>query len=402
MKRKNILFLFLAIFSVQAIHARIWSPKRVHGVNDNAETSESTETTGTESTETNMPVGMPFQYLDGLGGTGSEETNGATQEDPARIVYSFELTEEIGPSSLRQTREALEQARAANAAGVIITIHSLKGDPEIAKLIKAELDAYDRSIVIYVDGKAVSVAALISLSGDNVFMSKGSDSKQTNSTASRAAKENKTDLKQNSNNNSTLTSNHQILNSSQAVVCNLVDAEAATMNEALNRAGMNDCELVYYSPTMTERMIDWCMKPAASLSILALFVGLLHFQKKQKTPGLHSFLLLALLPLLCIPLYQGGRATAAEIGLLISGVLLLFFAAQNKILVRISVVCMLVSAILMQSGDMSHISQLYSLPVLLSAAAFCLGWFVLPFLIRLVTNVGAVLIPAKQHEALSA
>jgi membrane-bound ClpP family serine protease len=121
-----------------------------------------------------LPFGIPFQYLDMApsGGSG-DNTGGINPNTPANLVYTFELNDEIGPPSWRQTQAAFRQARELNAACVLIHMNTFGGALDAADNIRQHILDYDRPVMVWVDRNAASAGALISIACDSIYMSRG-------------------------------------------------------------------------------------------------------------------------------------------------------------------------------------------------------------------------------------
>lgn len=392
--RNRIVFLLLFAVTLQ-LPAWAYNPKNKSGINDGSGIGDGHEG---EGTDVRLPIGLPFQYTDVSTGSGSSESGSNPSVQPARIVFSFDLTEEIGPASLRQTHTALQQARNMNAACVLIRINSYYGAIDAAENIKKELADYDRPVIVYVDGKAISAAGLISMSGDSVYMRKGSGIQGSASGA--GSKKTKQQLNSEKNksasapfkNNSGNTYDPDrscIMSSSEAVRSHVANAETNDMNEALKRAGVNDCQIVYYSPGFFEKMIDWCMKPAVSLSILAFLAFGIRMQQRSAFPGPVTFLLLATLPLFCLPLYQGGLSSGIEIGFLLFAIIaaLLLHKSAKRVLRLLPVLLMLAAFTLCLSGSLKNSSPTeIGTGLLLTCLAFFTGWALLPTISKFISS----------------
>lgn len=385
---RNRLFLSALIVLFFHFSAFAFTPKRNDGSGINDGTSS------TETTESRIPIGLPFQYTDVNTGGGGGENGGSSEENSTRIVYSFDLTEEIGPASFRQTHSALEQARRLNAACVLVRIDSYEGALDAAENIRSELESYDRPVLIYVDGKAVSAAALISMSGDSLYMRKGSSIQGKSKTSSSVKSTHVTPDKKTNVQSVAATSisgnNTSTISSAEAVNNHLANAETNDIHEALARAGVNDCELVYYSPGFVEKLIDWCMNPAVSLSILVLLSFAVRIQQEQTFPGPATFLLLATIPFFTLPLYQGGLGKGYEIIFLLVAIILALLPAfrrsPSRIMRLLPFLLLATTSFLCLSGSLrsSGLNDLLLLAACTLSALLC-GWLLLPFLSRFIT-----------------
>ena len=412
--RQRILF-FLLFAVTFTLPAWAYTPRKT-GVSEGSEGSGIGTGENHDGTDVRLPIGLPFQYTDVSTGSGSSESGGSTTDQPARIVYSFDLTEEIGPASLRMTRSALEQARGMNAACVLIRINSYSGATDAAENIRKELANYDRPVLIYVDGKAVDAAALVSMSGDSVYMRKGSGIEGASASKSNRNAKNKTAAvasHKSGFSNSEIEYCYRnpdascIFSSTDAVRSHLANAETSNMNEVLARAGVTDCEIVYYSPGFLEKMIDWCMKPAISLVILMLLVFAIRIQQRSSFPGPVTFLLIATVPIFCLPLYQGGLSNGIEILLLITAVIIsqlpVLHQSANRLLRILPALLLLTALFLCQTGAIKNSSLAeMGIQAIMTAAAFFTGWFLLPLIGKLFGKRKAILNLQKEPNVISA
>ena len=384
----RLLFLFLLATTLQ-LPAFGFNPKSKF-------TGDNCGTGNNEGSNLKLPIGLPFQYTDGSASSGSTEyrDNSGTASSP--IVYSFDLTEEIGPASLRQTHTALEQARAMNAACVLIRINSYSGAIDAAQSIREELLAYDRPIIIYVEDKAISVAALISMAADSLYMHQGANIGQVMTPSPQKNTHAKTAVAPVIAHASPVEETPfpkgrpcmlndeapALMNSSEAVRIHLANAEASNMQEVLTRAGLNHYTVVYYSPGFFEKMIDLCMRPAASLVLIFLLALAFRWQRTQPFPGPATFLLLIALALFTVPLFEGGLANAMEIVLLLVSAVLLFLPKlrehRHRLVRLLPLLSMVIALTLCQTGKWSFTEPLHWLQTLgMTGIVFGAGWLTL-------------------------
>lgn len=384
----NLRFRFLTLLLLAitfSLPALAYNPKLKPGIN------EGTGAGINEGADTRLPLGLPFQYTDGSSYGGG---NGDSNADPARIVYSFELTEDIGPASLRQTHTALEQARSMNAACVLIRINSYSGAMEAAQQIRDELLAFDRPIIIYVEDKAISAAALISLAGDSLYMRKGANISQvaenaqihsrsgnkttTKHTVVTQPKKQKSQLAAQSSGNAT-TATSAVISSTEAVRQHVANAEAADVKEVLARAGLDQYQLVYYTPGFFEQVIDLLMKPWASLALIFFIAFGIRLQRSLAFPGPATFFLLVILSLFAVPMYQGGLASGTELLLLVPPVIFNITGPlknhRNQLVRLLPLAMLLLVLTLCRSGSVFATTvSTFGLSLLFTGITFCAGW----------------------------
>ena len=92
--------------------------------------------------------------------------------EPTR-VYQLNLDDEIGSTTWRYTRRALDEATARNADLILVHLNTYGGSVVHADSIRTALLNYPRPVVAWVDNNAASAGALIALACDSVFMRPG-------------------------------------------------------------------------------------------------------------------------------------------------------------------------------------------------------------------------------------
>lgn len=91
-----------------------------------------------------------------------------------KIVYSFEIHEEIGPAMSRLTEQAIAEAEKKNAAYILLDMDTyggmvLDGDNIRTALLKTKIP-----IIVFVRNNAASAGALIAIACDSIYMMPGS------------------------------------------------------------------------------------------------------------------------------------------------------------------------------------------------------------------------------------
>lgn len=94
--------------------------------------------------------------------------------DELRCVYMLRLDDEIGSSTWRYTREALDEAEKEGADMLLVHLNTYGGSVVHADSIRTALMRFPRPVVAFVDNNAASAGALIALACDSVYMCSGS------------------------------------------------------------------------------------------------------------------------------------------------------------------------------------------------------------------------------------
>lgn len=88
-------------------------------------------------------------------------------------VYMLRLDDEIGSSTWRYTRQALDEARKRNSDMLLVHLNTYGGSVVHADSIRTALLNFPGPVVAFVDNNAASAGALIALACDSVYMRGG-------------------------------------------------------------------------------------------------------------------------------------------------------------------------------------------------------------------------------------
>jgi len=94
-------------------------------------------------------------------------------QEVSAAYYHFVLEGEINTAQFSFINDALNQAEAENAEAVILEINSLGGYVDPALKIRDRIFSSEVSIITFINGRAWSAAALIALTGDEIYISPG-------------------------------------------------------------------------------------------------------------------------------------------------------------------------------------------------------------------------------------
>jgi membrane-bound ClpP family serine protease len=367
MAAKNRFFFFLVLFAGFSLQAFAFTPKVKHDINDG---TGCTNPNITDGNEVKLPIGLPFS-------TDGSATGSADDADISRIVYTFDLPDGQGPETFHETHSAFEQARSLNAACVLIRMNSMAGALDAASNLRNEISDYDRPVMVYVNDKAFPASTLISMAKVKHTSAIETHQKSHASVIKTKCPRNETakDLSpylpdENSCLNGLGISSGKNLNAGQD----------GNLDAVLTEAGLKNYTVVHYSPGFFAQVIDWCMKPFASLLLVILIALGLRIQVRSAFPGPATFLLMVVLPLFAIPLFVGGLAGAGESGLvLFSAIALLFLARKNSsnLLQLLAALVCIGSLTLCQSQSAGQTGnwQAPAITLLLTGVAFFAGWF---------------------------
>lgn len=363
--------LFLATCLCLSISAFAGKPKIGPGFLPGIGDNDGNETGGNTKTEVTLPVGLPVA---------GEESDPAADLDPgttSNIVYTFDLNDETGTSSINQTHSALERAKGMNAACVLIRINSFEGGWDVAENIRQEIISYDRPVMVYVNNQAVPAASFISTGADSIYTKKGStisnnkkfSSQHNSSTPSKGSQQ---------ANAATLTNNASKENSNPDALY----SKDVTMNEILYKAGLGNLTVVEHEAGFSERAIDFLMNPWFVMGVLLLMGFVMRRTAKGRLPGPLLYALAVMVLLYLAPFQLSGLANGGEIIASIALIIAVIVSTRyNKtLLTGIFLIVLTFLLALVRAGDTDVLIRYSSYSELITLTAIplalvILGWW---------------------------
>lgn len=91
-----------------------------------------------------------------------------------KIVYRFEIHQEIGPSMSKLTQKAIAEAEKRKAAYIMVDMDTYGGAVDAADQIRTALLKTKIPTIVFIRNNAASAGALISIACDSIYMSPGS------------------------------------------------------------------------------------------------------------------------------------------------------------------------------------------------------------------------------------
>lgn len=259
-------------------------------------------------------------------------------------VLTAAVEGEISDASAYHVRDVLNHAKEGGMEAVVLSINTPGGDAAAAIRIRDAVMASPVPVVTYVNPRAWSAGALITLSGQKIYMAPGSSIgaaepiPATEKTISAIKSEFQTTAKARGRNmdaagamvDKTMgfapyAEKGQILSltADEAEMIHLSDGTAATVKEAAAAAGY-DSELVQYDEGMAAKALRVLRHPAAEAVLAAVIF--LSIMAEIKTAGFSGGGLVAALAgiLLIGSRWYGGDRQMAEIILYFGGMALIF------------------------------------------------------------------------------
>lgn len=364
MKKALILLLGLSV----SLAAGARNPKIGPGLSPGFGDGEGNETGGTANTEVSLPVGLPA--------TGPDPSMGTVDpaSAPSNIVYTFDLNDDNGVSSVNQTHSALEKARDMNAACVLIRINSFAGGWDVAENIRQEIIGYDRPVMVYVNNQAIPAATFISSGADSIYTKKGKTISNKKAMLSPSPKKSPAD--QDRSDNTMISSGSNTATSSNPEELYSTDA---TMNEILYKAGLSNLTVVEHNPGIAEKAINFLMSPFVLLAILLCTGFIMRKTAVSKLPGPMMYALAVIVLIYLAPYQLSGLASNVEIGAALLLIIGSIAAARynRRWITGTLLVVLSITLSLVRAGDTDALLHYGSFSELLSVPGMPLGLVIL-------------------------
>ncbi|QSE99071.1 NfeD family protein [Fulvivirga lutea] len=271
------------------------------------------------------------------------------QEKPKVMV--MELKAEIDPRTNRYTELALEHAKEIKADYVIIEMDTYGGAVTDAKDIVERIMDFEKPIWVFINKDAASAGALISIACDSIYMSPGAnigaatvvfqsgeaapDKYQSymRSTMRSIAEENGRDPRIAEGmvdetieiDSISKAGNVITFSTSEAIKYGFCEAKVSSIEEILERNGVENYERIDYELGTSEEIIAFFLNPFISGILIMVIVGGIWFE--LQTPGVGFPIAAALLALILyfVPYYLNGLAENWEIIAFFVGLVLIGF-----------------------------------------------------------------------------
>lgn len=265
------------------------------------------------------------------------------------LVYTFDIKEEIAEPVWRKTKKAFEEAESINADLIVIQMNTFGGALDAADKIRTRILESKIPVFVFIDNNAASAGALISIACDSIYMRKGGSigaATVVNQTGDVLPDKYQSYMR--SLMRSTAESNGRnpkiaeamvdpsvyiegIIDStkvltfttSEALKNDYCEAEAESITDVLNKAGINNYELTEQTLSLLDYLIGFLMNPIVSGILIMVIIGGIYFE--LQTPGIGFPLIAAITAatLYFAPLYLDGLAANWEILVFMIGLVFL-------------------------------------------------------------------------------
>ena len=285
-------------------------------------------------------------------------------ENSEKLVYKFNIKQDITRATWRQTQQAFEAADSLGADLFLIHMNTYGGTVLDADSIRTKILQSRIPVHVFIDNNAASAGALISIACDSIYMRPGgsiSTATMVNQTgqsmpdkyqsymrstmrATAEAKGKKTVIA----GNDTIEQwrrNPKIAEAMvdpsvfiegiidtgkvltftpiEAIEHDFCEGVAENVHEVLQKLGIEEYTIVEYEPSFIERIIGFLVSPVMSGLLIMAIIGGIYFE--MQTPGIGFPLGVAILAAVAYfaPLYLEGLAENWEILLFLVGLILI-------------------------------------------------------------------------------
>lgn len=287
-----------------------------------------------------------------------------TAEDSKPIVYTFDIKEMIAAPVWRTTKLAFEEAEALGAELVIIDMNTYGGEVSAADSIRTYLLNAPIPVYVFINDNAASAGALISIACDSIYMKPGAkigaatvvnqsgeqvpDKYQSYMRATmRATAEAQGKDTLIVNGDTTLvwkrdpriaeamvdpklfvpgiSDTGQVLTftASEALANGFSEGTVNSIDEIIQRAGIEEYTLKQYTPTPMNKIIGLLISPVVSGLLIMIIIGGIYFE--LQSPGIGFPIIASVIAaiLYFAPLYLEGIAQYWEFLIFAAGVILM-------------------------------------------------------------------------------
>ncbi|HLN73806.1 MAG TPA: NfeD family protein [Prolixibacteraceae bacterium] len=303
-----------------------------------------------------------FLFIQGSGQNSfSAEKNKGTDR---KLVYKFNIKENIAPAIWRQTQQAFAEADSLKADLFLIHMNTYGGTVVDADSIRTRILNSPIPVVVFIDNNAASAGALISIACDRIYMRSGASigaATVVNQTGQKLPDKYQSYMRSTMRATAEAHGKDTIIagqdttykwkrdpliaegmvdervyipeikdtgkiltfTALEAVQNGYCEGICKNVEEVLAMNKMKDARVVEYKPTALERFIGFMVNPVVSGILIMLILGGIYFE--MQAPGIGFALVVAVVAALLYfsPLYLEGLAANWEILIFVIGLILI-------------------------------------------------------------------------------
>lgn len=281
-----------------------------------------------------------------------------------KIVYKFNIKENITPGTWRKTRQAFNEADTLNADLFLIHMNTYGGTVLDADSIRTKILNSEIPVYVYIDNNAASAGALISLACDSIYMRTGANigaATVVNQTGSAMPDKYQSYMRSIMRSTAEAQGKDTIIESgdtiikwrrdpniaeamvdeslfvegvsdtgkiltmtpTEAIELGFCEGIADDIDDVIERASLGEYEIHEYRPTTLEIIIGFLVNPFVSGLLIMAIIGGIYFE--MQTPGIGFPFGIAIFAAILYfsPLYLEGLAENWEIILFVVGLILI-------------------------------------------------------------------------------
>jgi len=265
-------------------------------------------------------------------------------------VFLMKISSEIDPRTNRYSELALQEAADIEADIIILEIDTYGGAVNDADDIRTRLLEEEKPVWVFINKDAASAGALISIACDSIYMAPGAsigaatvvvgtsgqaapdkyqsymrsimrstaEANGRNPKIAEAMVDEEIEIDSISEAGKVLT-----FSTSEAIKNGFCEAQVNSIEEILERNGVEKYQLIEFELGLTERIIKFFLNPIISGILILVIIGGIYFE--LQTPGVGFPILAAVTAALLyfVPYYLNGLAANWEIIVFLVGIVLL-------------------------------------------------------------------------------
>lgn len=291
-------------------------------------------------------------------------THLSAQTPDKKLVYKLNIKDNIMPKTWRDTQHAFEEADSLGADLILIHMNTYGGTVLDADSIRTKILNSPIPVYVFIDNNAASAGALISIACDSIYMRKGASigaATVVNQTGEKMPDKYQSYMRSimrstaESHGGDTIIAGQDTtfhwfrdpkiaeamvdesvyipgiidstkvltLTPTEAMKYGFCEGVAENVPQVLEKIGIEDYDIVEYTPSFIEKIIGFLVNPIVSGLLIMAILGGIYFE--LQTPGVGFPLVVAVIAAFAYfaPLYLEGLAANWEILLFIVGLILI-------------------------------------------------------------------------------
>lgn len=266
-----------------------------------------------------------------------------------KIVYAFDIHEEIAPGMSKLTERAIAEAEKRKAAYILVNLNTYGGTVDDGDKIRTALLKTKIPTIVYIQNNAASAGALISIACDSIYMTPGSTigaASVVNQTGELMPEKYQSYMRKKMRATAEETGRNPLIaegmtdenleidsikpkgkivtfSTKEAIKYGYCNAQVETPEEILPKLSGGTYTIVQHESSWAEAAMLWLINPAVSGILLLIIFGGIYLE--FKTPGTFIFIGISAAAALLYfaPLYIEGLAANWEIIIFLVGIVLI-------------------------------------------------------------------------------